>query len=126
MLPLFSFASLQDGVYFFKKKDYKKALKEFLITAKDGMIAKYNIGYMYERGLGVKKNLEMAVKFYEMSANDGYAPAALKVGIAYLKGIGVKANLRKALYYLQIASKEGNKEAKQILDIIKQKLKGKK
>jgi len=27
ILPLFSFASLQNGVYFFKKKDYKKALK---------------------------------------------------------------------------------------------------
>jgi TPR repeat protein len=57
-----------------------------------------------------------------MSANDGFAPAALLVGNAYLKGIGVKRNLREAIYYYEIAAKGGNKEAIKILQAIKKQL----
>jgi TPR repeat protein len=118
---LFSY-SLNEANQLVKKKEYKKALKEYFLIAKDGMIAKYNIGYMYEKGLGVKKDLKTAVEFYRMSANDGFAPAALLVGNAYLKGIGVKKNLREAIYYYEIAAKGGNKEAIKILNEIKKQI----
>jgi len=122
---LFSY-SLEDGIKQIKEKKYQKALKTYMQIAKDGMIAKYNIGYLFENGLGVKKDIKKALQFYQMSANDGYDKAALLVGNAYIKGIGVKKDIRKAIYYYKIAAKEGNKKAIKILNIIKNKLKEKK
>jgi len=119
----FLFSSpLTDTIKLVKEKKYNQALKNYMKIAQEGMIAKYNIGYMYEKGMGVKKNLSTAVAFYKMSADDGYAPAALLVGNAYLKGIGVQKNLQKAIYYYQISAKGGNKEAIKILKIINKDL----
>jgi len=118
---LFSY-SLTEANKLVKEKKYKDALKEYYLIARDGMVAKYNIGYMYERGLGVKKDLKRAVEFYEMSANDGFAPAAFLTANAYLKGIGVKKDLKKAIYYYNIAAKGGNKQAAEMLKEIKKQL----
>jgi len=118
---LFSY-SIDEANKLIKEKKYKEAIKEYFLIARDGMVAKYNIGYMYEKGLGVKKDIKKAIEFYKMSANDGFAPAALLVGNAYLKGIAVNKNLRKAIYYYEIAAQGGNKEAIKILNAIKKEL----
>ena len=112
LLPILLFGSnIKDAEQYFAKKEYKKAHEKFLEVANDGMVAKYNIGYMYELGLGVKKDTKKALTFYAMSANDGFDVAQNSLGNAYLKGIGVKKNIEVAIYYYQKAAKQNNKDA---------------
>ena len=89
----------------FDKKNYKDAYTKFIKVAQDGMIAKYNIGYMYESGLGVKQDLNKAISFYKMSANDGYKLASNRL-------IMIKKHLeaieKKNLAYLTIRSNVSN------------------
>jgi len=124
-ITLFFGANLQEGKKQFDKKEYKRAFETFMMVARDGMIAKYNVGLMYEFGLGVKKDIKNAIAFYKMSANDGYDKAQFTLGNAYLKGIGVKKNINIALSYYQLAAKQNNKEAKQVLAQLEKLLKNK-
>lgn len=121
---LFS-SDLLNGKEHFDKKQYKEAYKLFMKSAHDGMVAKFNIGYMYEAGLGVEKNIQTAIYFYKLSASDGYDVAQNNLGNAYLKGIGVEKNLKTAIYYYNLASKQKNKEAIKSLNIIQLALKKK-
>ena len=120
------FASdLLDGKNSFDKKQYNEAYKLFMKSAHDGMIAKFNIAYMYETGLGIKKNMQNAIYFYKLSANDGYDVAQNNLGNAYLKGLGVEKNVQTAIYYYNLAAKQKNKNAISSLNVIKVALKNK-
>lgn len=88
----------------FDKKEYTKAYNKFVKVAQDGMIAKYNIGYMHEKGLGAKQDINKAISFYKMSANDGYGLAKNRLEI-------IKKQINKAnanLAYLTIRSNVSN------------------
>lgn len=115
-------ANIEDGKKAFDKKDYEKAQEIFLKIAQEGMVAKFNLGYMYELGLGVEKDAKKAISFYTLSANDGYDVAQNTMGNAYLKGVGVEKNLKLAIFYYQLAAKQGNKEAIQTLKLIQKKI----
>ncbi len=69
--------------------------------------AAFQIGYSYEKGQGVKKNLVEAVKWYRMGAEKGDMQAALNLAGIYLKGVGVKKNEEKAIeLYVQVGKSE--------------------
>jgi len=116
-------ASITDGKKQFNNKQYTQAYSTFFKVAQDGMIAKYNMAYMNEMGLGVKKNLKTAIDFYRLSANDGYSLAQNTLGNAYLKGIGVKKDIKTAIYYYKLAAKQKNKDAVKALKAIEVALK---
>lgn len=118
---LFS-STIQEAKKEFDNKNYPKAYNKFIQVAQEGMIAKYNIGYMNEQGLGVKKDINKAISFYTMSANDGYDKAQYALGNAYLNGIGVKKDLNTAIGYYQLSSQQNNKEAKAMLVKIQQEI----
>lgn len=106
----------------FDNKKYVVAYDKFLKIARSGMVAKYNIGFMHEYGLGVKKDINKALIFYKMSANDGYDVAQNNLGNAYLKGIGVKQDLKIAIRYYKLAAKQKNKNAITTLKMIEKKM----
>ena len=110
--------SLSEGTKAHEQKEYKKAYDQFIKSAREGMVAKYNIGLMYEVGKGIEKDINKAIYFYTLSANDGYSFAQNKTGAAYFKGIGVKKNLKKAIHYYNLSAKQNNKEAIEALKII--------
>jgi TPR repeat protein len=118
---LFS-STMQEAKKEFDNKNYQKAYNQFIEAAEEGMIAKYNIGYMNEQGLGVEKDINKAIGFYTMSANDGYDKAQFTLGNAYLNGIGVKQDLDTAINYYQLASQQNNAEAKAMLVKIQQEI----
>ena len=72
---------LIDGNKAFNKKNYSKAFNTFVKVAQEGMIAKYNLAIMYENGLGVKRDINKAIYFYKLSANDGYLKAKKKLNL---------------------------------------------
>ncbi|HEY1271807.1 MAG TPA: tetratricopeptide repeat protein, partial [Terriglobales bacterium] len=52
----------------------------------------YCLGMIYERGLGVARDMELAVKGYTDAAQLGHLRAELRLGELYWKGDGVKAD----------------------------------
>jgi TPR repeat protein len=51
--------------------------------------AQYNLGVLYQNGLGVTQDYLTATKYYQLAADSGYDPARLALGSMYLEGIGV-------------------------------------
>jgi TPR repeat protein len=74
------------GVFYFHAwsvdRDYTKAMECFKKSA-GYEVAQDWIGYMYENGLGVKTDKELAKEWYLKSAQQGYAPAQKRLGDYY-------------------------------------------
>lgn len=86
-------------------------------------VAQFQVGVMFERGLGVDKNETAAASWYEKSAIQGYSDAQYNLGIMYASGRGLELNQGFALMWLGLAAKQGDKEAKQlVMDMIAGKL----
>ena len=52
-----------------------------------------NLGYVYENGKGVEKDLAKAVKFYEKACSDN--EGCTELGLLYANGTGVAKDLKK-------------------------------
>ena len=67
----------------------------------------YQKGKNYEKGTGVDKNPEMAIKLYLQAAEMGLDSAQNKVGYCYEKGIGVYQDEVKAIEWYRKAADQG-------------------
>jgi len=96
--------------------DYAQAMNWYLqAAAQNYALAKNNIGYMYEHGMGVKKNYATAAHWYEQAANAGDKRGQYHLGLLYEQGLGVDKNLEKAITLMRMSAKAGNQEAVQWL-----------
>ena len=78
-----------------------------LNAAKAGKVkAMYEVGRLYERGRGTKKNITLATQWYQSASDAGQPYAQSRLGIMYFEGRGVKQNYAKALKLLNAAAKE--------------------
>jgi len=55
----------------------------------DDPIAAYILGYMFQNGVHVAKNLNKAVAWYSLASDNGHAQAKMNLGVMVLKGEGV-------------------------------------
>jgi len=86
------------------KKDHKKAVKYYTLsataseTSKGNAFAQNNLGYMYGHGHGVEQDYKKAVKYYTLSVNQGNASAQRNLKIL----LNLKANItvKEKLDYL--------------------------
>lgn len=93
-----------------------KELDEMFSRAESGSkIALYSLGWKYSSGDGVKEDNELAIQYYEKSANLGYAPAQNNLGWFYRQGIATKKDAMKAMYWFRLAALQGNALALQNL-----------
>ena len=65
------------------------------------------IGYIYEKGLGVKKDLKKAIEQYSKAGKMGYMKAYGNLGTLYAHN----KNMDKAEFYWELAAKAGDKTA---------------
>ena len=63
--------------------------------------AQYEMGRAFETGLGVPKDLKMAVIWYRKAADQGNATAQMQLGGMYQEGRGVPRNLDQAFVWYQ-------------------------
>jgi hypothetical protein len=77
--------------------------------------AQFEVGVMYERGIGVDLNQFEAAKWYEKAANQGHKDAQYNMGIMYASGRGVEQNDQFAMMWLASSAKQGDKEARDLL-----------
>ena len=93
-----------------------KELDEIFSSAESGSkVSLYNLGWKYSSGDGVKEDNELAIQYYEKSANLGYAPAQNNLGWFYRQGIATKKDAMKAMYWFRLAALQGNALALQNL-----------
>ena len=65
-----------EGVAYYNSGNFKQAANCFWQAANQGnMSAQYNLGQMYEAGLGVDKNIKAAKIWYQRAANQGHGDA---------------------------------------------------
>lgn len=77
--------------------------------------AQFEVGVMFERGIGVDLNQTLAAKWYEKAAIQGHKDAQFNIGIMYLTGRGIEQNNQFAMMWLGSAAKQGDKESRALL-----------
>ena len=91
-----------------EKKSMKDIFKLLYEAANlDHYQAQYNLAVMFQKGDGVKVNLEEAFKWYEKAAEAGIAMAQYNLGMLYYQGESVEKNEGKAKYWWQKAADQG-------------------
>ena len=102
----------QDGDAAIDRKDYATALIKYKRAAeKNNVGAQFNLGNMYNGGLGVKQDYAEAARWYKLAAAQGDATAQFNLGNKYGKGEGVVQDITRAYMWFNLASALGNQKA---------------
>lgn len=101
-----SHCSIRGGEYVaYDRADYATALKIWLPLAKEGDAeAQAYIGEIYEKGLGIVPDYELAAYWYRKASDQQFTRAQINLGHLYEKGLGVKKNIATAMEYYRMAS----------------------
>jgi uncharacterized protein len=100
-----------------RERDYPTAMTLYRRAADQGNLrARTNIGEMFERGWSVPKNLDEAVLWYKLAAQNGWPNALDTLANLYRKGRdeagqGLDKNLDEAIRLYRIASELGHSNA---------------
>jgi len=62
---------------------------------------------MYDHGLGVTQDKELAIQCYKLAADQGYSRAQFNLGIMYSSGDGVLVDKATAVKYYRLAAESG-------------------
>ena len=108
-----------DGVKAYQKHDYVTALTLFFTLAEKGhATAQFNLGVMYENGIGVIKDFKKSVGWYRMAAEQGYVKAQFNLALMYEDGKWVKQDYVLAHMWYNLAAGNGDKSATNNRDIV--------
>jgi len=86
-------------------EEYKNCMDWGLKAAQAGIAeAQWIIGFLYQRGLGISKNTDKAIYWYEKSAYQNFNQAYLGLGYVYETD---KGDFDKALYWYKMGAQNG-------------------
>ena len=92
------------------------ARKWLEIAASQGRIdAIYNLGAIYDKGIGVPRNAGEAIKWFTLAADQRDPTSQLNLALFYLKGDGVEKSIPIAELWLKRSANNGGKRAQGIL-----------
>ena len=110
------------GRRFFFDDDYEQAHQCFRQAVSEGHAeAMTYLGYMYRRGLGVRRDDAKAAVFYQQAISTGgktllSSAAYNNLGVLYMKGEGVAQDIVKAIrLFLRAFAFDGSEDAKRHL-----------
>jgi TPR repeat protein len=116
-------AGFEEGVAAIEANDMPLAFEEFRESAEQGHIdSQFNLGLMYEQGIGIGKDEQQAIVWYRKAAAQGDALAIGNLGMLYMRGQGVQADKIAGLaLLLQSATMDNSPEnrARQNVAMIK-------
>jgi len=123
MLTTPAWADFEAGLAAADRGDYHTAVEEFQLSAERGDVkARYNLGVMYQLGLGVPQDDQEAVRWYRLAAEQGDASAQFKLGLMYGQGEGGPKDYVLAQMWLNLAAAKGMKEAVKGRDILEKRM----
>jgi TPR repeat protein len=91
--------------------DVPAAILMWTANAEQSAESAFNLGQAYNTGTKVAMNRELALKFYDISARQGYGPALNNLGDMHEKGQGVQQNYPKAIEFYKRATQAENRTA---------------
>ena len=101
---------------------YQIAASEMDVFAQKGSADAQNVlAGMYQQGQGVKKDVAMALRWWEKAALQGNVLAQLSLGRLYTQGEDVLHDSNQATFWLNMAAAQGEQEAVALLDALKSK-----
>jgi TPR repeat protein len=77
---------------------------------------------MYDKGQGVSKDYNEALKWYHLSADKGLAEAQFGIGMMYFEGKGVSQDSKIAITWFRMAAEQGHVLARKYLEQFGEKL----
>ncbi len=102
-------AHFDAGIAAYEANDLPLAYKEFLAAAENGHAdSQFNVGLMYEQGIGVEQDEKEAVVWYGKSAAQGNSAAQYNLGVLYENGRGTEIDYVKANEWYRKASVQGD------------------
>ena len=106
------------GAEFYGKRDYNSAVQYYHRAALMGYdIAQNDLGYCYDKGLGVTQDYFEAVKWYRKAAEQGHARAQHNLGVCYENGRGVTKSITEAVKWYRKAAEQGLASAQKNLGL---------
>lgn len=119
----FSMAAVADdydaGVEAYLAEQYQTAMSHFSVSAGQGNPqAKYLLGTMYRKGLGVKADEFTAFKWIREAAVEGVVDAQFQLGLMYYDGIGTTEDGDEALNWVSLAANAGHEDASEVLNVM--------
>ncbi len=107
--PIKSTASeceIRGGEYVaYDRASYATALKVWLPKAQAGEPeAQAYVGEIYEKGLGLLPNYQVAAQWYQKAAKQGNTRAQINLGYLYERGLGVNKDLAEAMSWYEKSS----------------------
>ena len=102
----------------FERGEYVTALELYETLAGQGNAeAQFQLGLMYEQGLGTDADRQTAQRYYQQAAEQQSPQALDALGTLYLKGEGVIQNFKESLRLFQQAAEQGYPQAQHNLGI---------
>ncbi|KAI9174260.1 hypothetical protein LWI28_014722 [Acer negundo] len=90
------------------KKNYTKAKEYFEKAAEhEETGGHYNLGVMYYKGIGVKRDVKAACKYFLVAANAGHQKAFYQLAKMFHTGVGLKKNLPMATALYKLVAERG-------------------
>ena len=101
--------NFQAGIAAYQANNLPLAYQEFLTAANDGHAdSQFNVGLMYEQGIGVSKDEMEAIEWYTKSALQDNSAAQFNLGVLYENGRGTAIDYAKANEWYRKASVQGD------------------
>jgi TPR repeat protein len=104
----------EEGWAAYQRGDYATALKLWQpLAAQGNAFAQSNLGFMYDSGQGVKRDLGEAAKWYRLAAEQGNPRAQSNLGSMYAAGEGVPQDYVQAYVWASLAASRFPASAKE-------------
>ena len=103
----------QKGLGHLQYQEYEQSYELLLKIAESGHAnAQYDLGVIFHNGLGLDKDNEKAIYWFEKAAQQDHADAENYLGAIFKTGWGAEQDIVKALKYLKKAMEHGNEVAR--------------
>lgn len=107
------------GLKAIDRSHYASAYRSFKPLADDGIPhAQNNLGFLFQNGLGVRRNYNTAIKWYRSAADQGLAEAEHNLGILNYKGHGVAQSFTIARRWFKKAAEKGLADSHYMLGLM--------
>jgi len=105
------------------KGNYEKSAKELESLANLGDArAQYNLGLLYDQGVGVPQSDALALRWYTQAAERGEPRAQYNLGIMYMNGQGTAPDPVQAYYWFSLAVAQGESKASEAREYVMEQM----
>jgi len=91
-------------------------------AAKGNVQAQFDLGMMYLKGDGVRKNEQLAFTYFHKAARKNHVEAKFYMGLSFAEGKGVRKQTQLARYWFKLAAKAGHRTAMAHLSSLERKV----